>query len=107
MIDYKVIGGRIKTYRKSIGFTQEALAERLDVSSKYISHVECGVAEISLKRIFEVADIFRIKPEQLISDINPEMPCYLFSEIYEKINNLSNENKEFAIQMLDLISQHK
>jgi transcriptional regulator with XRE-family HTH domain len=107
MIDYKVIGNRIKKYRKSAKLTQENLAEKLDVTNKYISQIECGVAEISLKRIFEVAEILKIKPESLISDINPDESGYLFSEIYDRIKNLPNKKKELAVQMLDLISQYK
>jgi transcriptional regulator with XRE-family HTH domain len=107
MINYKTIGNRIKTQRKAADFTQEVLAEKLDVSSKYISNIENGVAKISLKRIFEIAEILRIKPESLISDVNPEADGYLFSEIYEKIKNMPNKKKELAIQMLDLIAQYK
>ena len=107
MIDYSVIGRRIKTYRKSAGFSQEALAEKLDVSSKYISQIECGVSEISLKRIFEVARILGVKPESLISDVNPQSTSYLFSEIYERVKNMPIKRREAAIRMLDFISELK
>ena len=47
-VDYKLIGERIKRARKMRGFTQETVAEKLDVSIGYISQVERGITKISL-----------------------------------------------------------
>ena len=51
MISYKAIGRRIKYYRKLAKMRQADLAEKLDVSISYISQLECGIAEVSLKRM--------------------------------------------------------
>ena len=40
VIDYKIIGQRIKNARKAIGMTQEVLAEKADVTVGYISQIE-------------------------------------------------------------------
>lgn len=37
-----LIGKRIKEYRKRSGLTQEALAEKVQLSAHYVSAVECG-----------------------------------------------------------------
>lgn len=45
------IGQRIRKSRESLMLTQEALAERLDVSVKFISDIELGAKRMSLKTL--------------------------------------------------------
>ena len=50
-LDYKLIGSRLKQARQKKKLTQENLAEMLDVSIAFLSRVECGSLDISLKRL--------------------------------------------------------
>ena len=52
------IGRRISEIRRAHGMTQEALAEKLDVTPKHISHTECGTSSLSLKNLMEFCNIF-------------------------------------------------
>lgn len=45
------IGQRIRKSRESLMLTQEALAEKLDVSVKFISDIELGAKGMSLKTL--------------------------------------------------------
>lgn len=65
---YIQIGLKIAYYRKLNGFTQENLAEKIDVSPGYLSQVETPsfVQPISLKLLFALADIFKIPPYKLL-----------------------------------------
>ena len=67
---YIEIGLRIAYYRKKNGMTQEQLAERIGISSGYLSQVETPsfVQPISLKTLFAVADVFEIPPSKLLDD---------------------------------------
>ena len=103
MIDYVSIGRRIKYYRKKQNHTQEGLANIMDVTDKYISQLECGTAEISLKRVFEIAKILKTQPQNLIADVNPDSIDYLNSEIVEKTRDLTTDNKELVIRIIDAI----
>ncbi|UQZ91240.1 XRE family transcriptional regulator [Deltaproteobacteria bacterium Smac51] len=61
---YIEIGLKMAYYRKLNGLTQEQLAERLNLSSRYISKIEAAstVQPISLKTLFSIADLFNISP---------------------------------------------
>lgn len=48
-IDYQLMGERIKNKRNEKGISQEKLAETMDVSVAYLSRVERGTAQITLK----------------------------------------------------------
>lgn len=42
MVDLTLIGPRIGAARRAKGLTQAVLAEKVSVTPKYISNVECG-----------------------------------------------------------------
>jgi len=62
------IGLKVAYYRKLNGLTQEELAEKINLSSRYISKVETPsiVQPISLKTLFAIADVFTIPPQKLL-----------------------------------------
>ena len=61
---YRTIGKNVKKYRLMAGISQEKLSEVLDVNSKFIGHVERFERYISLKRLIELAQYFKISPKQ-------------------------------------------
>ena len=65
---YIEIGLKLAYYRKLNGLTQDQLAERINLSSRYISKVETPsiVQPVSLKTLFAVADVFNIPPHKLL-----------------------------------------
>ena len=62
----KLLGNNIKKYRKSKGLRQLDLATALDLSEDYICRVENGLKTISLRRLFQLADILEVKMSDLI-----------------------------------------
>ena len=48
IVDLKGMGERIRTRREELNLSREQLAELLDVSSKFISDIECGIRGVSL-----------------------------------------------------------
>ena len=59
-LDYNVIGKRIKQARLKNGFTQEQIAEKLDVSIAFLSRVERGNSHINLRRLDEICNILDV-----------------------------------------------
>lgn len=51
------IGSRVKTARETMRYTQENLAERIDVSVQYISDLERGVVGASLPTIIKLCQV--------------------------------------------------
>ena len=59
------IGNRIKQLRTGKKFSQEYLAEKLDVDRTTISKIELATSGVSLDVIFDIADLFGIPAEKL------------------------------------------
>ena len=52
----QLLGQNIAKYRKQRGFSQERLAELVDLSREYIVRIEKGQKNISLKKLFAITD---------------------------------------------------
>lgn len=58
--DQHVCGARIQELRKSKGYTQEALAEAIDIDAKRISKIERGVISASYNDMILFSEFFGV-----------------------------------------------
>ncbi len=56
----KLLGLNIKKCREAKGLSQANLAEKLGFSYEYVCRVERGQKYISLRKLFELADILEV-----------------------------------------------
>lgn len=96
LVDYVAIGRRVKIYRKKANLTQAYVAEQLGVSVSYISQIECGRTDVSLKRLDDIANIIHTTIERLIVEpsINNNMKK---TQINELIVNWNTEQKRLYL----------
>ena len=66
--DYKLIGKRIKIARIKAGYTQEHLAELVDLSPTHLSNVETGSTRVSLQSIINIANALSVSVDELLCD---------------------------------------
>ena len=65
----KSIGKKIKLARSKADYTQEELAEKLSLSTRYISQLERGIAFGSAKTITNLCKALNINSDFLFSDL--------------------------------------
>ena len=65
-MDTTDIGNRIKICRKQRGFTQEDLAEKIDVSSHYIYEIERGTKSMSLSVLINLSRALGISTDYIL-----------------------------------------
>lgn len=65
-MDYKEIGTRIRQYRKLRKLSQEQLAERVDISTTHMSHIETGSTKLSLQVLVRLAMALEVPTDSLI-----------------------------------------
>lgn len=66
-MDYQKIGRRIRELRLQQGYTQEALAEAVNLSPPYISHIERATKKASLETIFRIAATLNVTLDYLLT----------------------------------------
>ena len=62
------IGKIIQTIRKSNGYTQERLAEKIEVSVRYISDIEQDRAKPSYEVLIRICNLFHIGIDQIFGE---------------------------------------
>ncbi|MGQ0708671.1 MAG: helix-turn-helix domain-containing protein [Rhodoferax sp.] len=62
------LGGRIARMRADRNLTQEQVAQRLDMGNEAISRIERGVVLPPLVRVFELAELFGCRIDELLMD---------------------------------------
>ena len=71
MIDYKEMGKRIRMLRKKAHMTQAILAEKLEISTSFLGHIERGTRILSLETLVRIAGYFDVLTDYLIlGDLN-------------------------------------
>ena len=104
-IDYKLIGERIKRVRKSRGITQDALAERLNVSIGYVSQVERGITKISLDLLGAISGILEYDIAALVTESAIKSSEYMESEILAEIRKLDSKKKKYILEVIKLTNE--
>lgn len=56
------IGLKIKFFRQSVHLTQAQLAEKLEMDVRYLSDIECGKKNITIKTLHKIATVLEINP---------------------------------------------
>ena len=62
----EALGKNIKKYRKSKNFSQNTLAELVDLSREHLACIETGKEYISLRKLFLIAGILEVSLSKLI-----------------------------------------
>lgn len=71
----KVVGSNVKYYRFLVGFTQEQLAEKCDLSPRYISDIENANGNIPIDTLEKIAKHLKIEPYLLVKEeIHKSLP---------------------------------
>lgn len=66
-MDYQDMGSRIRILRKQQHLTQEALAEKLDISPSFLGHIERGTRVASLETLVKLCHALNAEPNYLLA----------------------------------------
>jgi len=105
-IDYKVIGSRIKQYRKSMKITQEELAETLDISPSYESRVERGATNVSLEMLVRISEALNAPLTAILSGTMESSDHFLDEELSSTIKNFSPGQKRLLLDIAKSIEKN-
>lgn len=79
-MDYYKIGQRIRKIRKAHGLSQEELAEKINISTTHMSHIETGNTKLSLPVFVDIAAALEVRMDDLL-----ETPMATSSAAMEEI----------------------
>lgn len=62
-------GSKLRELRIEKGFTQEQLANELEVEVSQISRIERGIINTSITTLYEISKVLKISPSQLFDRV--------------------------------------
>ena len=104
-LDYNIIGERLKEARVNKKYTQENLAEKLDVSVAFLSKIERGKSHINLKRLNQLCGLLDVSEGYLLNGASSSSENYLDKEFTDLIKSVSPEKQKLIYNVAKTIAE--
>lgn len=65
--ELKAIGNRISARRKQLNYTQEQIAEMMDVSIQMVSNLERGNKAIKIENLIKISEILNVSTDYILT----------------------------------------
>lgn len=89
------IGNRISSRRRLLGYTQEQVADMMDVSIQMISNLERGNKAIRIDNLLKICQILQVSTDYILTGEQSE------NELSKKISKLSERDCKIIGQLVD------
>ncbi|WP_180272731.1 helix-turn-helix domain-containing protein [Konateibacter massiliensis] len=98
--NYKVeIGKRLKLQRNKFKFTQEQMAEKLNISVKHYSEVERGITGLSIENLVRACKILGLSLDYTVNGVSDEDNIPV--ELRELYAACPDDKKEALIRLME------
>ena len=95
LMDYYAIGQRIRKFRKAHDWSQEELAEKVEISTTHMSHIETGSTKLSLPVLVSLANVLDVRTDDLLFDRTQDSHNAAVSEITEILSQCTTQQVRF------------
>lgn len=102
-LDYTLIGTRLKQARLQKKLTQENLAEQLDVSIAFLSRVERGSLDISLKRLSQICELLDVTEGTILNGASTTSDNYLNEDFVSLLKNCPPEKVKLIYKIAQAV----
>lgn len=101
----KLIGNRIKSLRRSRGYSQERLAEIVGINSKYLSSIERGEENPTLDLFLRLAQGLKVSIDQLFrTELEGQGSKELRRQLTRLIPQLKDEQLRQVVRILEALA---
>lgn len=97
---------KIKKYRELKNYTQEYMAEKLDISQNTYSKIENGGIKLTVDRLKQISDILETPVEEMINGENQVFNFHNsnIEKFYGYIESLHEDNKELTMTTIKILN---
>ena len=104
--DKKMIGRKIKIYRKMREMTQSELSEKADISEKHLSKIETGIHYPSIAVFFKIREILDIPLNEFGININSSCENQQRDELLKYIFSLNDIETSYLLNFAKNTFEH-
>ena len=102
-VDAQKMGKRIQQVRKARGLTQEEFSQKVDLSAKYISNVECGFKMPKLNTFVAMANALECDANSLLSDVLDVTTGQESGLLSKKLSALPMQEQRRILRVLEIM----
>lgn len=100
-MDMKCIGKRIRDKRLEHSWSQEDLADRVNLSPVYIGMIERGEKIPKMETFIRLANILNVTSDDLLQDVLEQEHVIKFSQYIEEIEKLDCRDKKRLYRLIE------
>lgn len=100
------LGKRIREERKKLNFTQEQLAELINVSTTYVGFIERGERSLTLDKLIKIANTLGISVDYLLQDSVTDDSSAQEKLLLQLFSSANSQQKNMILEMIKLILNH-
>lgn len=94
----KEVGKRIMERRKKLGLTQEALAEKSDLTTQFVSYAESGKRAMRPENLMKIASVLGVSTDYILTGDIIDKDKLLLSE---KLGKLTSDEVRIVESIVD------
>ena len=99
-INYKSLGKRIRSFRKSSGITQRELGEISGVEASNISHIERAATKVSLPTLVKIADGLNVSLDDLVYESIKSNRHISVKELNETLSDCTEIETKILVEIV-------
>lgn len=110
MINYKQAGQRLRKQRKRLGFTQEAISEKIKITPSFYSQIETGVRKAGINTFVKLSKELSVSLDYILgntadipSSENLDDTEY---KIFHHLKNFSPREKELVLNIITSLEKY-
>lgn len=101
----ELLGARIKELRKKRGLTQDQLAERVDLATRYISLIEVGRSSPSLDTLENIAGVFEVQLKVLFDFMHLDPDHVSASGLEKSLEGIDEGDRRLLYRIATLMKE--
>ena len=102
-MNWEPVGRKIKEARERKGYTQEQLAEKVNLSVQHVSVLERGVKSPKLETFVEIANELGVNADFLLEDVLAVSSKLQANELYNKLDRVSEKEKKRILEVVRVL----
>lgn len=102
-MDSKHLGRKLKSYRAKCGWTIEECAEKIGISTKYLSDIERGYKTPKLATFIKILNILSASADDVLQDSLVMGYEAKSNEILKNLNSLNSTKRKQALEIFSSV----
>ena len=105
-VDYQALGAKIRQKRQELGWTQEWVSEKLDLSISFYSRIERGERVLSVETLMKIANFYNLSLDYLLRDTTHSNIANIQTDLDDIFSGVNPLQKPLLLSLLKIHAEN-